>query len=185
MIATTRSKNNNKNSLLLNCNFFRCNTLQNNTKFCSKVSSHESAKEIAAISHSKTKQKFCNLQKKIAATHSKQQKNKILQQIPLLLNCKKMQQTQNNKKNLQQIPLLLNCKNCNKFKNNTKFYNKIFSNNSTKNSSSSKLQRLQQTQKTHTHTHKILQKKFKIVNNSATNFALNKLHLCLYIRTPV
>jgi hypothetical protein len=89
-----------KNSLLLNCNFFRCNTLQNNTKFCSKVSSPESAKEIAAISHSKTKQKFCNLQKKIAATHSKQQKNSATNSSSSELL--KMQQTQNNKKNLQQ-----------------------------------------------------------------------------------
>jgi hypothetical protein len=64
---------------------------------------------------------------------------------------------------VQQIPLLLNCKNCNKLKNEKKFSNKIFSKNSAKNSSSSELQRLQQTQK------KNLQKRIKFVNNSATN----------------
>ncbi len=144
-----------KNSLLLNYNFFRCNALKKNTKFCSKVSSPESAKEFAAISHSKTKQtKILQPAKKIAATHSKQQKKSATNSSSSELL--KLQQTQNNKKNLQQNVVQ---QFCNKFlffwtakiatnsKNKTKFYNKIFSNNSAKNSSTSELQRLQQTQK--------------------------------------
>ncbi len=192
MIAATRSKNNKKIHFYWTAIFFAATThFKTTQKFCSKVSSPENAKEIAAISHSKTKQKFCNLQKKDCYNKLKTTEkfcNKFLF-FWTAKNCNKLKITKKfcNKilcnNSATQIPILLNCKNCNKLKNNTKFYNKIFSNNSAKNSSSSELQRLQQTPKINTKFCKFFLKKF---SNSATKFCTQQIaHLCLYIRTLV